>query len=329
MSDKRIWELLDLLSIREEPEDAIRKARSLDAIRKAMGPADPKGPPGGSGPGRKRRAAFLAFGLLLLLVGLGGAYYYKQQASRPGTEVAETFDMVDTRAQSRTCITLPDSSRVILNGACRFGYNKQFGLSKREMILKGEAWFDIHRNPDMPLLLTAGNVRIRVLGTSFNVKAYSDDSFVEATLLKGAIEISLKSDPERAILLRPGEKIVIQQSDTLLSEQQPRNSPSARHNSNDVIAVTKVQVDPADSSLAETAWLKDKMVFRKESFESLAKRMERWYNVKIVFADPNLSNLVFTGSFEKEDIRHALGALQNSSPFHYSINDGVVNISSH
>jgi len=324
MSDKRIWEILNLLFIKEEPEDEIRKARSLDTILRALEEPAQKRPVRRMG--RRFRVVIAAAAVVCFLAaGLGWLYH----EHRGGSVIAGAFDIIDTRARSRTYITLPDSSTVVLNGACRFEYNKQFGVSSREMILRGEAWFDIRKNPDMPLMLTAGNVRIKVLGTSFNVKAYADDAFVEATLLKGVIEVSVKTDPDRAILLRPGEKIVIRQQDTL-STVDPVKRPAVRAAApRDLLAVTKVDVDPKDSSMIETAWLKDRMVFRKESFESLAKRMERWYNVRIIFTDPEVCNLIFTGSFEKEDIGQALRALRNSASFNYRINDGVVKISSH
>jgi len=325
MSEKRIWELLDILSLREEQDARERKARSLAAIRKTLEQADIKTAPSWYALSGRRRLFAIAAVILLLFSSLTLLLHRRRGALAE----AGAFNMIDTRAGSKTYITLPDSSIVILNGVCKFGYNKEFGVTKREMILKGEAYFDIRKNSDVPLTIAAGNVNIRVLGTSFNVKAYSEDAFVEATLIKGAIEVSLKTDPGRAILLRPGEKIVIRQHDSIALTGPGKVAEASHRNMNEVIAVSKVEADPRDSTFVETAWLKDKMVFRKESFESLARRMERWYNVHIVFTDPGLGNLVFTGSFEKEDIRQALQALQNSASFNYNIDDKTVKISSH
>jgi ferric-dicitrate binding protein FerR (iron transport regulator) len=189
------------------------------------------------------------------------------------------------------------------------------------MQLTGEAFFDIHGNPDMPLVVHAGNVIIRVLGTSFNVKAYPEDSFVEATLIKGVIEVSLKTDPERKILLRPNEKIVIRNEAG--KTVAPADSVKSRE---EVIRVTQLAVDPRDSSYVETAWMKEKLIFRKESFVSLAARMERWYQVKIVLADTSLRNLLFTGSFEKETVEEAFRALQHSATFSYSIDGKTITV---
>jgi len=87
-----------------------------------------------------------------------------------------------------------------------------------------------------------------------------------------------------------------------------------------------VEADPKDSSYIETAWLKEKLVFRKESFALLARRMERWYQVHIVFTDTSQQNLLFTGSFEKETVGEALEALRHSAPFDYDINGKTIMI---
>jgi ferric-dicitrate binding protein FerR (iron transport regulator) len=249
---------------------------------------------------------------------IAGYFLIKHHAGRNGR--MESFDKIVTRPGSKTLINLPDSSSVILNSASQFSYNKDFAVTSREMQLSGEAYFDIHKNPDMPLVIHAGNVIIRVLGTTFNVRANPEDSFVEATLLKGSIEVSLQTDPERKILLHPNEKIVIRNN-----ELESGNKITA-HKRDDVITVSKVQQDLADSSYLETVWTKEKMSFQKESFITLAAKMERWYNVKIILADTALNNLLFTGSLEKEGLDEALQALRKTAPFNYTITGKVVHV---
>jgi transmembrane sensor len=327
---------LHALGFKPGPEDRVGRQDSLSAIRKAIrerkemqerkevqeGAAITleRGNEGRTG-GKNRKYLWAAGLAASLLIGMTG-YLFLRTGKTPGA-APEQFASIQTKAGSKTLINLPDSSTVVLNSACQFGYNKEFGENKREMRLSGEAYFDIHRNPDMPLIVHAGNVIIKVLGTAFNVKAYPEDSFVEATLVKGVIEVSLNTDPERKILLRPNEKIVIRKSDGILLDKIADPTHKSREA---MIAVTRVEPDPVDSLFIETAWLKDKMIFRKELFGALAKRMERWYNVKIVLADPELNNLVFTGSFEKEDLRQAFQALRNSAKFGYKIEGQTVTL---
>lgn len=318
-------------------EDKSRKKNSLDAIRKAIRPqnkpeeqasaplhedqaAEPLYAARDEAPKRrKRRILFLlsAAACAILLV-VGYLSFTWTNGSRKSTVQYET---IVTRTGSKTLINLPDSSTVLLNSACKFRYNKTFGIGNREMELAGEAYFDIHKNADIPLVIHAGNVIIRVLGTTFNVRANPEDSFVEATLIKGIIEVSLLTDPERKILLRPNEKIVIRKSEILPADNK---MDSLHRNKNEVIAVTKVEPDPVDSSYIETVWTRDKMLFHKEKFTSLARKMERWYNVRIILSDARLNDMEFTGSLEKESLQEALNALQHLARFNYKIEGKTV-----
>lgn len=316
------------LSLSPDPEDKAAKGNSLSVIMQSI-----------RGNGREdtatipeapvmvnigRKKGFYAWvGVAAVVLVIATVYLFRKEG-RTGNAPVESYDRIVTKTGSRTLINLPDSSTVVLNSACRFAYNKDFGVKKREMQLTGEAFFDIHGNPDMPLVVHAGNVIIRVLGTSFNVRAYEDDSFVEATLIKGVIEVSLKTDPERKILLRPNEKIVIRNEAGKTSSPADSSQSKSRE---EVIRVTQLAEDPRDSSYIETAWMKEKLIFRKESFASLAARMERWYQVKIVLADTSLKTLLFTGSFEKETVEEAFKALQHSATFSYSIDGKTITVS--
>lgn len=330
---------LHALTFRPGFDDRSRKENSLSAIQKAIReqPAQrplsetaytsrepgPESQEAAGQPLNERRRIYMWLGGIAVSLFCCIAGYFLVRLGSATTGSAEQFDKIVTRTGSKTLINLPDSSTVILNSACQFGYNKEFGVTRREMQLSGEAYFDIHKNPDMPLVIHAGNVVIRVLGTTFNVRANPEDSFVEATLLKGIIEVSLKTDPERKILLRPNEKIIIRNSDEFLTGKMADNRPKNR---DEVITVTKVQEDPVDSSYPETAWIRDRMFFHKESFVSLAAKMERWYNVKIVLADTVLNNIRFTGSLEKESLDEAFRALRNSAAFNYTIAGKTVTV---
>lgn len=329
---------MQLLAFKPSAADKSRKKNSLSAIQKAIQqeneekaihPQNESEEPGSvmmeevpeAGAGKKGRRRWLLMAAACIVV-LGTGYFLLRQNNRLSEETGQ-FETILTRAGSKTLINLPDSSTVVLNSACQFGYNKGFGAGRREMQLSGEAYFDIRKSPEAPLVIHAGNVIIRVLGTTFNVRANPEDSFVEATLLKGIIEVSLRSDPERKILLRPNEKIVIRRNEGLPAENPVK---AAYKNKDEVIAVTKVEPDPIDNSYIETVWVKDKMLFHKETFVTLARKMERWYNVKIILTDSSLNELVFTGSLEKETLQEAFGALQHSARFNYKIEGQTVTI---
>lgn len=260
----------------------------------------------------------LAGGLLIFL-------YFLQNSSNEGVVKKDTpqVNEVVTNGGSKSTVHLPDGSFVILNTGSRLVYNKDFGLESRDVYLTGEGFFDIARNEKIPLIVHAGNVDIKVKGTSFNVKAYSEDSLVEAALIHGSIEVFTHADPERKILLRPNEKIIIGKASVITS---PRKGDKQIATKGEVFSLGKIVPNPLDSTISEIAWIKNKLAFYKEPFETLAKKMERWYNVSIEFNDAQLGQLTFTGSFEREDIVEALDALRQIAPFQYIIHNRTVTI---
>lgn len=322
---------LHLLNLKPAPEEETRRKNSLEAIQKAIRlhketadqePAydyEPAPLPLKRG---KRRLLTLLSAAACFIILLAGYYFTKRSSgtARP----PEQYETIATRAGSKTVINLPDSSTVLLNSACKISYNRTFGSEGRDIELTGEAYFDIRKSAEAPLVVHAGNVIIRVLGTTFDVRANPEDSFVEATLIRGSIEVSLKTDPERKILLRPNEKIVIRKNDDGPIDRS--KDPQGR-NKDAMIAVTKVAPDPGDSSCLETIWTKTKLPFHKEHFTSLARKMERWYNVRFLFTDTSLNEMVFTGSLEKESLSEALNALQHVAHFNYNIDGQTVTIS--
>ncbi len=236
----------------------------------------------------------------------------------------DSVNKIHTDPGSKTTINLPDGSMVVLNAGSWLTYNKEFGVRSREIHLTGEAFFDIAKKEGMPLVVYAGTVEIRVKGTTFNVRAYPDDETIETSLLTGSIELVSSRDPERKILLRPREKIVVNKKENI------PDSPAAMKEKivpSETISLARMEPNPVDSSYAETAWLENRLVFRSETFRALARRMERRYDVHIDFIDREVSDLIFTGSFSSETLSEALDALQASVPFKYEIANQIVSIS--
>lgn len=228
---------------------------------------------------------------------------------------------------SKSKVQLPDGSTVILNKQSRLIYNKDFGVSKREISLTGEAYFDISRDKSVPLTVTAGSVKIRVIGTSFNVRAYTNDSTIETSLIRGSIEVSSADDPERSIRMRPNEKIIFGKDIPTASSSTGEKHLSDRKSRQMFVQMNRIKPNPTDSSINEIVWVQDRLVFSKEPFYSLAQKMERWYQVKLLFKDKISEQLSLTGSLEKETLTEALDALQQLTPFTYHIEGGVVTIS--
>ncbi len=230
--------------------------------------------------------------------------------------LANQENEVSTRPGSKSRVQLPDGSIVMLNAGSKLVYHKDFGKDLREVTLIGEGFFDVKKMKEKPFIIHTSTIDIKVLGTVFNVKAYPEDKKTETSLLHGSIEVTIKNRPNDKIILSPSEKLVVENTtviDKVIVGDKKTEVPAATMNT--VMSINKLKYAEADSSVAETQWIDNKMVFRDESFEDLAVRMERWYNVEIEIQDERLKEKRFSGIFENETIEQALEALRISLPF--------------
>lgn len=227
---------------------------------------------------------------------------------------------VSTKNGSRTKIQLPDGTSVWLNGGSKLVYNnEQYGRLIREVTLTGEGYFDVIKNPEKPFIIHTNRMDIKVLGTVFNVRCYPDEKNTETSLIRGSIEVTLKSRKEK-IMLKPSEKLII-------SDELAAIPVKAIKTPDQIILLRHLTVLPKDSTIAETAWVENRLVFSSESFEEVALKMEKWYSVEIMFANEKLKLYRLTGSFERETISEALKAIQISTPFFkYKINRQHISI---
>jgi len=163
-----------------------------------------------------------------------------------------------------------------------------------------------------------GNVTIRALGTKFNVHAYQKESKIEATLISGKILVKIDGKPDQNIILIPNEKLTVTNEEFSLTnnKNEPRKELSFQ--------VQEVAPMPSVTDLPEVAWLQDKLAFQNELFEELAKRMERRYDVHIIFKDSLLEKERLSGVFKNENIRKALNLLRMTTPFHYQFEEDSV-----
>ncbi len=247
----------------------------------------------------------------------------KSAESLAGKEVNE----ISTRPGSKSKIQLPDGSIVMLNSGSKLIYNKDYGIDNREVTLVGEGFFDVKKNKEKPFIINTANINIKVLGTVFNVKAYPEDKKTETSLIRGSIEVTIKNRPNDKIILSPSEKLVVENGlvpDKKVRQKNDGELVAAPAGLNTLIAINKLKYSPVDSSVAETLWIENKLVFRDESFEELAMRMQRWYDVSISITDEKLAEKRLTGIFERETIEQALEALKISIPFHYEKNGSKI-----
>ena len=224
--------------------------------------------------------------------------------------VTDNNNEISTRDGSKSKIQLPDGSVVWLNAGSRLTYDKDFGKKNREASLSGEAYFDIVKNSDHPFILHTSNIDIMVLGTTFNVKAHPEDKTTETSLIRGEIEVSLRNRPHDKIILTPNEKLIV--------ENIPHENTSVAkpvNKTESTVIISQVKYNNRDSTINEIQWVQNKLVFEDETFQEIALKMQRWYNVEITIEDKKLKERRYTGSFQNENIDQAMEALKFHEPF--------------
>ncbi|MBC7887283.1 MAG: FecR family protein [Ferruginibacter sp.] len=230
-------------------------------------------------------------------------------------------NIVSTKNGSKSKIDLPDGTQVWLNAGSKLMYDEDFGKESRNVELVGEAYFDVVHNKKMPFFIKTRHMNIKVLGTAFNVRAYPGDIITEASLIRGAIEVSFPGRPMEKLLLKPQQKITIVNRDTVLintvAAKPAEVSPAIQESVIPVISVSTLSYNKTDSAVIETSWLSNKMIFRKKEFGDLSKDIERWFNVTMQFEDSSLIKRKFTGTFHNENILEVLNALQLTYPFRF------------
>lgn len=265
--------------------------------------------------------------ILLLCV---GSIYFIYQRMKPdvsnviaiSTPAPPDWQLQQTNRGTKSTIFLEDGTKVILNSDSKIRFPRNFSGTTREVYLTGEAFFDVAHNANMPFIIHTDKMNIKVLGTEFNVKSYPEDSVYETTLIRGSIEVTLKDRPSDRIILKPKEKLII--ANLKLSKTAQEKELISPHSQ---LLVTNLHyISKTDSTVVETSWVNNKLVFRDESFEDLAIDMSRKYAVDIQFANNEIKKYRFTGIFEKETIREVLDALQLTEKFNYKIKDSTVYI---
>jgi len=228
-------------------------------------------------------------------------------------------------------IILPDSTSIWLNSDTKLRYKTDYGLTNRTVFLDGEAYFKVHKNPDLPFQVFTSEIKVTALGTAFNVKAYNDEGSIETTLEEGRVAIDRantekKENSDQVIVLKPKQTAIYskQEGNFAVIEQAIQNKINKS-----VIQdkpVLQVKISEVSDIRLFTSWKDPKWVFRNEKFGSLATKLERRYNITIVFVDKSIEEFTFTGTIREESIEQVLAAIRMISPIRYEINSTVVKL---
>lgn len=200
----------------------------------------------------------------------GQLAYAPTDADQKSSAIANPLNTLTIPKGGQYQLTLPDGTRVYLNSASSLTYPAKFTGTERKVILSGEAYFEVAKNPKIPFIVNVNNKQqIQVLGTHFNVEAYTDERVVNTTLLEGSVKILYKN---KQTLLKPGQVAI-------------------NHMGAD-LDIKQADLDEA------MAWKNGLFIFNNENITTVMKKISRWYDVEVVFKG-DMENVNFLGNYSR------------------------------
>ncbi|MDR1601180.1 MAG: FecR family protein [Tannerella sp.] len=289
--------------------------------------------------GRIRRLAqrlsrYAAVFVLAFGTGLAAMYFYhSRQEEMETTENEVHYTEFTIPYGAKSMITLPDSSSIWMNAGSKLRYSSDFNQTGREVFIEGEAYFNVAKNAEKPFFVKTSAVTLKVLGTSFNIKAYPEENSVETTVESGSVQVlrnveGLLSD---RLILTAGQKATVIRSvhaDSMTAIDLLPSSPAPKPKSvlPEEPAIKTIVAKNVETELY-TSWKDARWLIEKETLEALAVKLERRYNVHISFTEESLKKISFSGTLKDETLEQVLEAIKLSAPVNYTVRQNRVKLS--
>ncbi|SEL67570.1 FecR family protein [Aquimarina amphilecti] len=225
----------------------------------------------------------------IFVILISGIYFYNNESSNKNQIVVQT-----TFGEQKT-IQLLDGSKVWLNGSSNLSYNSE---TPRTLYLEGEAFFEVAKDTLHPFTVTtADHITVKALGTSFNVKSYTDSATTETKLLTGKVAVTSDKQFEKRIILIPNQKVTFYKK------------------------TKEVLKSNMDSNESNIAWKEGKIQFENKTFREIAIDLKAQFGIPIRFKNENISTTKFTGTFENTTpMDEIFEILKISKDFTYQLN---------
>lgn len=233
---------------------------------------------------------------------LGGMRYFFNQPAKVNTAVAQQWLKRKNGQATRSFIELADGSKIWLNAESMLTYPQQFSGSSREIYLEGEAFFDVATNAKRPFIVHLKTGTIKVLGTSFNIRAYENEP-VQTAVVTGKIAFIPRYEDARkasdTILVTPDVKITYTASSGTLVK-------------NNTIGTE------------DKAWTEGRLIFKNATLEEIGASLQRNFNRQVIFENNAPRQCRLTGSFHNNSLEDIMYYLSRSKAFHYRITDSTL-----
>ncbi|MDR1201726.1 MAG: FecR domain-containing protein [Tannerellaceae bacterium] len=241
-------------------------------------------------PARKRSAIhrwlpYAASALLCLSIGAASYLYVKEKTT---TDVREYTILADKG--QRSTILLPDGSKVWLNSHTKISYSNDYGKAQRNVSLTGEAYFEVAKDSNCPFIVNAGEMEVKVLGTTFNIRAYAEDKEIVATLFSGKIEASIGNT---SVILRPDQYASFNRDERRLTAHASNNPSYAK------------------------MWRDNELAFKSQTFGEIAIILNRIYNVHLEFKSEKIKQYRFSGVIKNNSLDNVIEIISLTAPIVY------------
>lgn len=205
-----------------------------------------------------------------------------------GTGVLYQFSIQNNELVAENRIVesnLPDGSLISLNTNSELEYSKKFNKKNRTVKLKGEAFFKVEHNPEKPFIINTGELKIEVIGTSFNVNAKSEKGDVEVIVETGIVKIYTKKDKSDSVMLYAGDKALFN---------------NTKKNIQKIV----------NENINYLAWKTKKLIFEGDELQIIVNTLNETYNANIVIKNPSIKECILTNTFENQSLESILKVLE-------------------
>ena len=289
-----------LLSLKFE-KDRISFDKKIDLSKKIQTKLDINRSTSANTGWRRSFVKYAASAIILLAVGL--ASYYGVKDSEDIETVVVKYVVKENMAGQKSTITLPDGSTVKLNAESTLTYGESFNNELREVTLQGEAFFMVTKNPKAPFIVKTGDIKATVLGTSFNVRNFNEESDIQIALATGSLRVegNNSNGNKGKLILAP----------------------------NEMTSYTKTSGEMIKSNfeLEEVlAWKNNTIYFNKANLTEVEKKLERWFGVNIVLSNQPNSAVSVSTTFTNQSLENILETLKFTLGFEYEFLEDKVNV---
>jgi transmembrane sensor len=237
--------------------------------------------------------------LILFSLGFGWLWNITKVGHDEEVPAVVKWQNYETPLGVKSTVTLSDGSAVTLNSGTTISYRENFSGPKREIYMEGEAFFMVAPDSLKPFLVYAGGVSTMALGTSFNIKAFGNET-TEISLVTGSVEVK-QQNGENVARISPGEGVLFNSNADKWKRQ-------------------KVDLDRI------TAWMNKTIVFDNTPFERAVHILENWYGVEIKLENYAGRDLKVTGRYQDETLKNILEGLGYGFGIKYRINGKKVTV---